>query len=124
MSVEDNDKIIYKYGDDNGRPYFDDQYDASTWVIKKMRIKEGAKKVKGKTKVIFPYKLFNGDVFSTNKSAIKYYIFSWEAYGRLGGHVHVVKRLDGYPLTTIDLENLSTKSWIQIKGYVTNKKTN
>ena len=89
-----------------------------------MRIKEGAKKVKGKTRVTFPYKLFNGDVFSTNKSAIKYYVFSWDAYGKLGGHVHIVKRLDGYPLTTIDLENLSTKTWIQIKGYVTNKKTN
>ena len=124
MSVEDKDKTIYKYGDDNGRPYFDTEYDASTWVIKKMRIKESAVKFKDGAKVTFPYQLFNGDLFTTNKATIKYYVASWSAYARLGGHIHIVRRLDGSEMTELDLENLSTKTWIQIKGYVVNKKTN
>lgn len=122
MSAED--KTVYKYGDDNAKPKFDDSYYVSTWVAKKMHLKRGAlTDKKGVTTIISPIKMLNGDVFYTTKYPIKYYIIKWEGFNPTGGHVHRIGRVDGYPLTQVDLDNLVTKSWIQIKGFVKNRCT-
>lgn len=122
MSAED--KTIYKYGDDNANPRFEDSYYVSNWVAKKMYLKRGAlKSSKGITTIITPIKLFNGDVFYTKKYPIKYYVIKWEKFNPTGGHILRIGRMDGNLITQVDLDNLTTKSWIQIKGYVKNECT-
>ena len=121
MSAED--KIIFKYGDDNAKPFFDDSYYVSTWIAKKFYLKRGAEtNRKGFTTIVAPHPLSNGDVFYTTKYDIKYYVIKWEGFNRTGGHIHRIGRVDGYPITQLDLDNLTTKSWIQIRGHVENSK--
>ena len=122
MSVDD--KTVYKYGDNNANPKFDTTYAVSTWVAKKMYLTRGASINKwGATTIIAPIKLFNGDVFYTTKYPIKYYVIKWEGFNPRGGHIHRIGRVDEAPLTQVDLDNLTTKSWIQIKGHVKNNCT-
>lgn len=117
MSVDN--KTIYKYGDDNAKPNFEDSYYVSTWIAKKMYLTRGAlKDKKGVTTIIAPIKIFNGDVFYTTKYPTKYYIIKWEGFNPRGGHIQRIGRVDGELITQVDLDNLTTKSWIQIKGHV------
>lgn len=120
MSAED--KIIYKYGDDNAKPKFDDFYYVSTWVAKKMYLKRGAiTNKKGVTTIVAPIHIDNGSIFYLRDSPIKYYIKSWEGFYKTGGHIHSIGRLDGYPISGMDIARLKTKTWIQIRGSVKNK---
>lgn len=120
----DNEKIIFKYGDDNAKPFFEHAEFVGAWAIKKMQIKESAKKTKGVTRITLPYKAFPGDLFTVKNSNFEYYIVKWEAFAREGGHIFQIKRLDGYPIIDLDLNILKKKTWLQISGYVNNRKKN
>ena len=125
MSVEDKDnKIIVKIGDDNANPRFEHAEFASTWKVYKMRIKESAYKVKGKTYIVLPESAQAGDIFYMKNHTHKFYIIRWKAYHPTGGQIYEIGRADHNRVSQFDLDVLVRKAWLQIRGYFNKNKCN
>lgn len=117
MSSEEN-KVVVKSDEGLSNPSFLPRVD-NGFGLKKGRVREDMFVKKDKTYVTLQIRPLPGDILKFSGTLKEFYIVKFDGFGttRLGGFRFEVKRTDGYPTSSIELDSIKKGTWTQVYGY-------